>query len=118
MRVMLIVAMLLTGAAVPASADAFRVVQERDSFLQLVTGRKLTRLGISLDVTRAGQIKGRAFGKPVTGQWRWENGFFCRSLYHGKRDLGPNCQQVKINGNTLRFTSDRGSGVYADLVLR
>lgn len=118
MRALLIVALCLFGATGPASAEAFRVVQDRASFVSIVTGRKLTRLGITLDVTDGGQIIGRAFGKKVSGQWRWENGYFCRSLFYGRRDLGPNCQEVRVNGNTLRFTTDRGAGQYADLVLR
>jgi hypothetical protein len=118
MRALLIFAVLSLGVVAPISAQAFEVVQDRSRFVDLVVGRKLTRLGISLDVTDSGQIQGRAFGKSVSGQWRWENGFFCRTLFHGRRDLGANCQEVRIDGNTLRFTSDRGAGIYADLVLR
>ncbi|KMW58682.1 hypothetical protein AIOL_003661 [Candidatus Rhodobacter oscarellae] len=86
--------------------------------MDLVTGKKLTRLGIKLSVTNNGRIQGRAFGKPVTGNWRWQNGAFCRDLYHGDTDLGPNCQLVKMRGNTVRFISDRGTGIYADFALR
>lgn len=118
MRVLLILSLLVFGAANPSAAEGFRVVQDRDNFLNLVNGRQLTRLGIRLNVTNAGQIQGRAFGKPVTGQWRWENGYFCRSLFHGQKNLGPNCQEVRISGNRIRFTSDRGAGIYADLTLR
>ena len=118
MRFIIVLSIALFALPSFAIAEAFQVVTDRDRFLQLVQGRKLTRLGISLNVTNGGQIVGRAFGKPVTGQWRWEAGYFCRSLYHGTRNLGPNCQEVRVQGNTLRFTSDRGAGVYADLNLR
>lgn len=120
MRAILIISLLLFSAWTPttATAEAFRVVDDRDRFLSLVTGRELTRLGIRLQVTPSGVIQGRAFGTSVTGQWRWENGFFCRTLFYGKQDLGPNCQEVRVNGNKIRFTSDRGSGQYADLSLR
>lgn len=120
MRVLMLLAFFGIAAAgtTVAEAETFRVVQDRDSFISIVTGRKLTRLGIALNVTDTGAIQGRAFGKPVSGEWRWENGFFCRSLYHGRRDLGPNCQKVTVRGDTIRFTSDRGAGIYADLKLR
>jgi hypothetical protein len=36
----------------------------------------------------------------------------------GEDDLGFNCQLVQVNGETLRFTSDQGQGIYADLTLR
>ncbi len=106
------------GLAGPALADGFAPIKDRGTFMNLVEGKKLTRLGIALDVTNSGSIIGRAFGKRVTGAWRWNDGYFCRDLYYGNRDLGPNCQAVKVRGNTLRFISDRGEGIYADLKLR
>lgn len=98
----------------PALAEPFRVVQDQSSFLGLVNGKHLTRFGIKLNVSSAGGIRGDAFGRPVTGRWRWENGFFCRDLFWGQRDLGPNCQRVTVRGNTIRFYADRGEGIYAD----
>jgi hypothetical protein len=107
----------LAGASA-ASAEEFRPITDRTSFVSVVQGKQLTRLGIRLDVLSSGQIQGRAFGKPVTGAWRWQDGFFCRDLYFGQQDLGPNCQVVKLKGDTLRFIADRGAGQYADLSLR
>jgi hypothetical protein len=104
-------------AAVPAAANGFRPIGDRDSFLSAVEGRKLTRFGIALDVTSAGEIRGEAFGRPVTGAWRWRDGYFCRDLYWGQRDLGPNCQAVLLDGRVIRFVSDQGAGQYADLRL-
>ena len=100
------------------SAEAFNVVVSRDTFVTLVQGRELRRFGIRLTVTDDGAIRGRAFGTAVTGQWDWENGYFCRDLFFGEEDLGFNCQLVQVNGETLRFTSDQGAGQYADLTLR
>jgi hypothetical protein len=53
----------------------------------------------------------------VTGDWQWTDGYFCRTLFYGERDLGPNCQEVKVQGATVRFTSDKGQGIYAELTL-
>ena len=104
--------------AMPVGAEEFQIVSSRDTFVSLIDGRELTRLGIRLEVTSDGQIVGRAFGTPVTGAWDWNGGYFCRDLYYGEEDLGPNCQQVAVNGETIRFTSDRGTGRFADLRLR
>jgi hypothetical protein len=104
-------------AAGTASAEQFQPLRDQRAFVGLVQGRDLTRFGIRLEVTPAGEIRGNAFGTPVTGKWRWQDGFFCRDLYWGERDLGPNCQEVQVNGETLRFISDRGEGIYADLSL-
>ena len=61
-----------------------------------------------------GDIRGRALGGPVNGDWRWQDGYFCRDLVWGERDLGPNCQMVEVKGNRIRFTSDFGRGDSAD----
>lgn len=115
----LLIAALLVGiAGAPALAEEFTTVPDRRAFLGVVSGKTLTRLGIQLDVTQDGKITGAAFGQSVTGAWTWTNGFFCRDLAWGDRDLGPNCQIVKVDGDTIRFISDRGNGRYADLRLR
>lgn len=101
----------------PVMADGFQTVRDKGTFVSLVQGKSLKRSGISLAVTPDGKIAGRALGRPVTGAWQWQGGYFCRDLYWGARDLGPNCQQVEVQGRTLRFTSDRGAGMYADLTL-
>ena len=109
----------LALSAVPRAAqdEDFRVVDSDTRFVSLIEGRELRRLGIRLTVTPSGEIQGRAFGGPVTGQWRWENGYFCRDLFWNDTDLGYNCQLVQENGATLRFTSDQGAGMFADLTL-
>ena len=100
-----------------AAAEQFQPLRDQRDFVGLVEGRDLKRFGIRLEVTPTGEIKGNAFGRPVTGAWRWQDGYFCRDLFWGERDLGPNCQEVQVNGETLRFISDRGEGIYADLSL-
>lgn len=113
-----VLAFLAALIAAPVAAENFDVVDERDDFVSIIKDRKLTRLGIRLTVTPNGQIAGRAFGRNVRGAWQWKAGYFCRDLFWGKRDLGANCQEVKVQGETIRFTSDRGSGQFADLFLR
>lgn len=102
----------------PARADDFDRVESRDEFVQLVAGRALTRFGITLNVSPEGAIEGRAFGKAVTGAWRWDGEHFCRDLAFGGESLGPNCQVVAKRGEVVRFTADEGRGDHADLRLR
>jgi len=109
---------LAAPLAAPAQAEGFVPVQTRDGFVSLLQDRHLTRFGIKLAVTPDGRIDGRAFGRDVRGAWRWRAGYFCRDLFWGQRNLGPNCQAVKVQGRTLRFISDQGAGDFADLVLR
>lgn len=117
MRFLMISCMLLFAAG-PALAD-FQRVTDRDRFVSLVSDRDLTRLGIRLQVKNDGRILGRAFGQKITGDWAWDGGYFCRDLFVNDDMLDPdNCQKVEVRGNTLRFTSDKGQGDYADLRLK
>lgn len=111
------IAISLFATALPAAAD-FTAITSRAQFEQLVQGRELRRFGIRLVVSPNGQIVGRAFGGEVTGAWDWNDGYFCRDLFYQGDDLGFNCQLVQQRGDTLRFTTDRGAGIYADLTLR
>ena len=105
------------ASTVATASEKFQTVRDQNTFLSVVSDKALKRFGISLEVTPSGEIKGRAFGTPVTGAWRWENGYFCRDLFYGSRDLGPNCQLVLVRGDTVRFIADEGQGQYADLKL-
>ncbi|MEL6204036.1 MAG: dihydrodipicolinate reductase [Pseudomonadota bacterium] len=106
------------GTSGPATADTFRQVTDRSTFMQLVDGRTLNYPGVTLRVTPDGTIRGKGLGRNVRGAWQWRGGYFCRDLFWGQRELGANCQMVLQNGSTLRFVSDRGQGQSADLRLR
>ncbi|MEQ9257915.1 MAG: dihydrodipicolinate reductase [Roseovarius sp.] len=114
-----VIAFLVTFfTAAPALAEGFVQIKNRDAFVNLLQGRELTRFGINLTVTPDGKIDGRAFGRDVSGAWQWNSGYFCRDLYWGRQNLGPNCQAVQVQGQTLRFISDQGTGEFADLRLK
>lgn len=115
LAILTVIAALVAG---PAAAE-FKRVTDRNNFVSLVKDRNLTRLGIRLNVTDNGKIAGRAFGQKVSGAWNWSSGYFCRDLYvNGDVLDGQNCQTVEVRGNTLRFTSDKGTGDYADLRIK
>ena len=94
------------------------MITNLSDFENLVIEKKLKRFLISLSVTSAGKIKGSAAGRIVTGDWDWIDGFFCRTLIWGARELKYNCQLVTFDGKRLRFTSDRGKGQSASFALR
>jgi hypothetical protein len=115
MRNLAISTLVLALLAPPAFAEEFERIEDERGFLSVVKDRELKRLGIRLKVTDDGRILGKAFGRPVSGAWRWDGGYFCRDLEVGGEPLDFNCQLVQVNGRTVRFTSDRGEGIYADL---
>jgi len=74
---------------------------------------------LTLSVTADGAIQGRAAGRDVTGDWSWQEGYFCRKMMWGEREIPYNCQLVEIrNGDEMRFTVDRGAGDSATFKLR
>ena len=109
----------LVLATLPALASAdLAPVKDRDAFVKLIAGKTLTRPLVTLTVSPDGRIEGRGAKWDVTGSWSWQDGFFCRELNWGGDELGYNCQEVRANGNRLRFTSDKGTGDSADFRLR
>ena len=108
---------ILAGMSAPVFAD-FVVITDKSEFVSLVEGKNLQRIFIKLNISLDGQISGRAVTRTVTGDWQWKEGYFCRSLFWGQRDLGYNCQEVSLAGKKIRFTSDEGTGDYADFTLR
>ncbi len=106
---------IVLALAGPAAAEGFERIEQRDRFLAVIQDRDLSRFGIRVKVTGGGDIVGRAFGQKVSGDWEWRQGYFCRSLFWGSRNLGDNCQKVEVRGGTVRFTSDLGEGQFADL---
>jgi len=109
---------LVLTLALPAAAQAFERIRDADRFARLIDGRELARTGIRLQVLPQGQIAGRGLGYPVTGEWRWQDGYFCRTLDWGGSDLGHDCQAVLAQGSRVRFVAERGAGRWADFSLR
>lgn len=115
---------LTAAATAHADDDAFERVQSEAQFVELVGDKELSimrpfylRNAIKLEVSPRGDIAGTALRKPVTGAWRWENGYFCRDLMFGDDDIGANCQVVAIKGDEVRFIADEGKGDRADFRL-
>jgi hypothetical protein len=113
----LLAAGLLIGMGTSASAE-FSKVNDQSQFVQLVQGKTLTRPFVRLEVSPQGEISGVGAAWDVTGQWSWQDGYFCRDLYWGGDALGYNCQQVEVRDERIRFTSDRGQGDSAEFTLR
>lgn len=111
------IASLLASVASVADAD-FAKVDDLAEFKAIVAGKTLTRPLIRLEVTPSGDIRGMGARWEVTGNWSWQDGYFCRDLYWGGDALGYNCQEVQVKKNRIRFTSDRGRGDSAVFRLR
>ncbi len=101
-----------------AAHAEFQKVESQSAFVSAIEGKKLRRPLVELSVTSTGGISGTGAIWEISGNWTWKDGFFCRSLEWGGDDLGYNCQEVTLNGEKIRFTSDKGFGQSADFSLR
>jgi hypothetical protein len=118
---MLPVLLLSVFSALPAAAESFQRIDDRDEFLGTIAGKELRLglFGIALEVRPDGKIEGRAMGWDVTGNWDWKDGYFCREMDWSGYAIPMNCQLVEAKGNEeIRFTVDRGAGDSASFNLR
>ena len=107
--------------AAPAAADGFEPVKEEATFVSLIDGKTLrNRLyGVQLTVAPEGRINGSAWGSEITGEWSWQDGYFCRVMAWGGDPIPYNCQLVELRGaDVLRFTVDQGAGRSASFRLQ
>lgn len=108
-------------AAVFSASSAFAEfskIDDESQFVALVSGKALKRPFVKLEVSPEGQISGYGAAWPVTGEWVWTDGYFCRDLFWGGDPLGYNCQEVAASGDRIKFTSDKGNGDAAEFSLR
>lgn len=110
----------LVLAVFASSASAQDRILDSATFLDSVLDKTLglALFGVQLRIYEDGRIEGKGFGRLVTGLWRWEEGYFCRTLAWGTRDLEPNCQEVVLDFGKIEFTSDRGTGRSARFSLK
>lgn len=92
------------------SSEGMPVITDRDVFLDVMDDSELRYLVVRVKVQPDGTIKGRALRWDITGNWTWEDGYFCREMDWGGYSIDYNCQEVRAQGNRMRFTSDKGSG--------
>jgi hypothetical protein len=108
-----LIAVMLAVLPLQALANSFSVVSDKATFLQLVEGKELRigLYGLSLFVLPDGKITGNAMGWEISGTWDWQDGYFCREMDWSGRAIARDCQLVETrNGNTVRFTAERGEG--------
>ncbi|NEX46781.1 dihydrodipicolinate reductase [Pseudotabrizicola algicola] len=116
-----LIALPALAAATAGLANPPGPVRDKATFLALVQDREL-RIGLynlSLRVTPDGKITGSALGWGISGNWSWQDGYFCRDIDWSGYVVPFNCQLVEvIDASRLRFTSDKGAGQTASFRLR
>lgn len=118
MKLLHIASAIVLGLAATAASAELRPVADRTQFVEIVAGKTLTRPLVRIAVSPDGSLEGKGASWDITGNWSWQNGFFCRDINWGGDDLAYNCQEVRTDGSRIRFTSDKGGGRSADFRLR
>lgn len=119
LRVRAILLLLLVG--VPANAEGYQPIKEESEFVAKLDGRDLrvNMFNLTLLVASDGAITGSALGWSVTGNWYWQDGYFCRQMDWSGTPIPHNCQLVESLGSKkMRFTTDRGAGESATFDMR
>ena len=114
----LLFASVLSSFPLISAAQTNEWIKEENRFINLIDGKKLKRFLIELSVQTDGTITGMAAGTDVTGNWNWQDNYFCRNLSWGNRYLGSDCQKVELKDQKLFFTSDQGRGATAGFSIR
>lgn len=116
MRLSVLLSIVITWGAASHAAP----ITKESEFLAALDGKTLSIpiYTLRLNVLPDGQIVGRALGIKVTGDWAWQDGYFCRTMTWGSRDIPYNCQLVERTDRGLRFTTDKGAGNSAEFRLR
>ena len=107
-------------SASPVLAETYVPLTDESAFRSMVEGRELRygMFGIALEIIPDGRIQGQALGAEVTGTWAWREGYFCREMNWSGIDIPYNCQLVEVQGLSMRFTTDKGTGESAAFALK
>ena len=104
----LIAAILLVSSV---TAQAFDRIRSEDGFRALVVGKVITGDRGWAKFLPNGSMDGSFNGLKLRGAWIWHDRYLCRNVKLGSQpETGTNCQVVRISGNRLRLTRDRGQG--------
>ena len=93
------------------AADEKTRIETEQEFREIAVGKKLVyKIGEYVIAHDDGTMSGYFGGKPLTGNWNWEDGYYCRTGKLGGKSLGEDCQIVELSGNRLTFFRKKGKG--------
>ncbi len=97
----------------PALAeDQYVWLNERGAFAAAFVGPKIIDLDDPANffvISDEGTIEGTWYGKELRGKWRWDEGYFCRTL-SAPRPAAEDCQEWSLGDGKVRLLRSRGAG--------
>jgi hypothetical protein len=104
------IAAVALAVSTAASAQNFKQIRTEKAFRESVVDRKLlSELGW-MRVMSNGKVEGHILNQNFRAAWVWANQMYCRNAVLGKRDLGTDCQVVKLSGDQVQFIREYGKG--------
>ncbi|MHA7776685.1 hypothetical protein [Roseibium sp. M-1] len=95
----------------PASGkQAWKRLTTREEFVAIFTEVPLTSEGLRFIIHEDGRIAGDVDGRPLSGSWYWEDGYFCRTAELDGEFLDLDCEIIEHCGDRMRYTRERGNG--------
>lgn len=92
-----------------ASAADGRIATEQE-FRAKAAGKRLVSEVGWVDVGKDGSLRGEFGGRELTGNWYWEDEYYCRTVRLGDRDMGHDCQAVLVTDDGMVFHRGKGEG--------
>lgn len=101
----------LMACATPALADFKRITKENDFRAQVVGKVYTNNNGDWFRWNADGSISGALKNKQsFTGAWNWQRKFLCRNIRVGSKELGTDCQVIRVDGTTVQLIRKKGKG--------
>ena len=106
-------AVAAAALASAAAADSHYVwISEQGDFAETFIGPKITDPEDANNyfvIEDDGKIVGTWYGNKLEGEWRWDAGYFCRTL-SAPRPAPEDCQEWSLGDGDMRLVRDRGQG--------
>ena len=105
-----VIVIAATGSAL--ANDQYRLIDAPEDFADAFIGQKIMDPEDANNffvIGEDGTIAGTWYGGKLEGAWRWEEGYFCRTLSL-PRPAPEDCQEWYLGDGSARLTRDRGKG--------
>ena len=110
-----VLAVAILNASTAASDG--RIITTEKEFRNLVVDKKQVADWGHLISREDGFITGSYNGKDMTGVWKWEGKYYCRTLSIGSKSLGYDCVEFTISGNKLVYRINKGAKEWVTVTL-
>lgn len=96
--------------AAPVLAGDFKRITTEAEYMQKIVGKKLVTGKDFVKIEKNGKMKGKFGGAKLVGAWKWQQGYWCRTIRLGGKDRGSDCQVVMVSDTQMYSIRKQGKG--------